>query len=73
MRHLSNDDLVAADEAVAQDLELIRPGDLLHLRGELVDLRGSGGQMRTSLSHDDKGNGACEVERVERVEVIRPD
>jgi len=72
MRHLSNHHLIPAAEAVRESLEMIRPGDLVTLEGELVDVTGPAGRFATSLSREDIGNGACEVVFVEKVEVARP-
>ena len=50
-------------------------GDLVTLQGKLVDveIRDAGGavaaRMRTSLTRDDVGSGACEIVWVESVEV----
>ena len=68
MNHLSNHHLIAADTAVAEALAKVRPGDLVTLEGDLVDLQVRGQTMRTSLSRTDVGNGACEVLFVEHIE-----
>ena len=67
MNHLANHHLIAADADVARTLGRIRPGDLVTLEGDLVDVSVDGQLMRTSLSRTDIGNGACEVLYVERV------
>ena len=72
MQHLSNHHLIAGDPDVAKTLGKIRPGDLVEMEGALVDLTVRGRRMRTSLTRDDTGNGACEVLFVERVAVRRP-
>ncbi|MEO1335444.1 MAG: hypothetical protein AAFV29_07355, partial [Myxococcota bacterium] len=71
MHHLANHHLIAADADVAARLATIRPGDLVTLTGDLVDLKVRGQTMRTSLSRKDTGNGACEVMYVERATVSR--
>ncbi len=68
MNHLSNHHLIAADSEVAETLAKLRPGDLVTLEGDLVDLQVHGQTMRTSLSRTDVGNGACEVVFVEHVD-----
>lgn len=76
--HIANHHLIPADEQVAGDLDRIRIGDLVTLRGRLVDIeiRDGGGrkvaEMRTSLRRDDVGSGACENVYVEEVAVERP-
>jgi hypothetical protein len=63
---------------VARELSRIRVGDLVTLRGKLVDveIRDRSGKVvhrsRTSLTRDDTGSGACEQLWVEAVDVERP-
>jgi hypothetical protein len=77
--HVANHHLIAADEAVARALDAIRVGDLVSLRGALVDMeiRDPQGRLvhaaRTSLTRSDVGSGACEQLWVEAVEVERPE
>jgi hypothetical protein len=76
-RHVANHHLVPASEEVARELRRIRVGDLVTLRGLLVDveIRDRAGriafQSPTSLTRDDVGSGACEQVWVEAVEVER--
>jgi hypothetical protein len=39
----------------------VRAGSLVEFRGRLVDIEGKEGGMRTSLTRDDTGAGACEI------------
>lgn len=77
--HIANNHLIPAAAEVAESLSRIRVGDLVTLRGKLVDVEvrdPSGGvvfRSRTSLRRDDVGSGACENVWVEAVEVERPD
>jgi hypothetical protein len=76
--HLANNHLVPATDDVAKELARIRVGDLVTLRGKLVDveIRDRSGKVvhrsRTSLSRTDTGSGACEQVWVEAVDVERP-
>ena len=76
--HIANNHLVPADEDVARALKRVRIGDLVTLRGLLVDLevRDRDGRVRhsarTSVRRDDIGSGACEQIWVESVDVERP-
>ncbi len=76
--HISNNHLIPADDAIAKELDRVRIGDLVTFGGRLVDVEiydPSGRQvarMRTSLTRDDVGSGACENIYVEAVEVERP-
>ena len=42
------------------------------LRGQLVDVEGKESQMRTSLSRDDTGAGACEILLAESARIMEP-
>ncbi len=76
--HVANNHLVPADDEVARALRKVEVGDLVTLRGKLVDVqirdrRGDVAfQSRTSLTRDDVGSGACEQVLVESVDVERP-
>jgi hypothetical protein len=76
--HVANHHLVPATEDVAREMKRVKVGDLVTLRGRLVDLeiRDRDGAVahrsRTSLSRDDTGSGACEQLWVESIEVERP-
>lgn len=66
LRHSANMHLVPADVAVRRKLESARAGNLVSLRGQLVDAaRPDGFTWRTSLRRDDTGAGACELFLVE--------
>jgi hypothetical protein len=77
--HIANNHLIPASDDVAGTLGRIRVGDLVTLRGKLVDVeildaRGQTAfRSRTSLRRDDVGSGACEQIWVESVEVERPE
>lgn len=73
MHHASNHHLIPGSAEVMQSLKQIRPGDFVELEGQLVDVRGPPGLMRTSLSRRDVGNGACEILYVRSVQVQRPE
>jgi hypothetical protein len=76
--HVANHHLVPASDEVAREMKRVRKGDLVTLRGKLVDVElvdGSGKsvfQSRTSLSREDVGSGACEQLWVETIEVNPP-
>lgn len=76
--HVSNNHLVPASADVERDLGRIRVGDLVTLRGKLVDVEVADRAGRvvhrsaTSLSRDDAGSGACEQVWVESVDVNPP-
>jgi hypothetical protein len=69
--HSANTHVIARDGSVAAVLTRIRPGQVVHLVGELVDgVRSDGTTVHTSLSRSDSGAGACEVLLVERAEIL---
>ena len=60
--HSANTHVIPADSTVARQLARLRPGEVVTLKGELVDgQRSDGGWIRTSLTRNDTGAGACEV------------
>jgi hypothetical protein len=66
----ANMHLIPATKAIEKKLKNLRPGNVVALKGYLVDVQGDGGfRWRSSLTREDTGNGACEVIRVEEVEV----
>ncbi len=71
-RSASNMHMVPANDAAAAALAAVRPGQVVRLRGLLVDVdRDDGWRWRTSLSREDGGAGACEIVWLESLEVVR--
>jgi hypothetical protein len=76
--HVANNHLVPASDEVAREMKRIRKGDLVTLRGKLVDVEildrdgKSKFRSRTSLSRSDVGSGACEQVWVDAIEVNPP-
>ncbi len=60
-RHSANWHVIAGSEAVRAILGRLRTGSIVELQGQLVDVEGREGDMRTSLSRRDTGAGACEI------------
>jgi hypothetical protein len=66
LRHSANMHLIPASESVRRTLESARLGQVVSLRGQLVDAaRPDGFTWRTSLTREDTGAGACELVYVE--------
>ena len=64
--HSSNNHLIAASPAVAAVIRKLRVGQIVTLRGWLVNATSpEGGHWNTSLSRTDDGPGACELFYVE--------
>ena len=67
--HVSNNHVIAATPAVQSRIAALKVGQVVHLRGLLVDaVRDDGRAIRTSLTRTDTGAGACEVMLVDLVE-----
>ena len=74
MDQLSNTHILAKDEAMAENLNTIRVGDQIRLRGKLVNYHPAGASemlRKSSLVRTDTGNGACEVMYVEEFKVLK--
>jgi len=69
--HATNLHLIPSTKAIAAQCKSLRPGELVHLAGLLVEASGPGvGTWRSSLSRTDSGNGACELVWVEDISRI---
>jgi hypothetical protein len=65
----ANMHMIPADNTVRSELDRLRPGEVVHLEGFLVDASRPGGWLwRTSMTRDDTGDGACELVYVESIE-----
>lgn len=64
----SNMHMIPADDTARRELDRVRPGEVIHLEGFLVDAsKADGWRWRTSMTRDDTGAGACELVYVESV------
>ena len=69
-RHSANMHMIPADESVADRLDDVRVGEVVALRGYLVEVRADDGwRWRSSLTRDDTGSRSCELVFVEQVSV----
>jgi hypothetical protein len=60
--HSANMHMVPSTDALATSLGHVQRGDLIDLRGTLVEIhQPNGGIWRSSLTREDSGNGACEL------------
>lgn len=68
--HSANMHMIPATAEVRRELLRARPGSLIRVIGWLVEVRGDDGwTWRSSLTRRDRGDGACEVVLVQRVEL----
>lgn len=66
----ANMHLIPATKAIEKRLKKLRPGNIVVLKGYLVDVQGERGfRWKSSLTREDTGSGACELIWVEEVEV----
>ena len=69
----ANMHMIPADDVVRRSLERVRPGQLVHLEGFLVDAtRPNGWRWHTSMTREDTGDGACELIYVESIDTVTP-
>lgn len=69
--HSANVHIIPADRTVRSALRGVGPGDVVRLRGRLVDVYGpNGAEWKTSRRRDDTGGGACEIFHVEEATVF---
>ena len=68
--HSANTHLIPANPSIEKKIKSVRPGQVVHIKGSLVEASApNGGLWRSSLTRDDSGNGACELVRVESIEI----
>ena len=69
---VSNNHLLAVDSLVRNTIEKVRIGDQVRIRGWLASYSNDQGFSRgTSISREDKGNGACETIYVQEMSILR--
>ncbi|MDF3980746.1 hypothetical protein P3W24_01790 [Luteibacter sp. PPL201] len=65
----ANMHMVPANDNMAARLREVRPGEVIHVEGMLVDVRRDDGwHLATSLARDDEGPGSSEIVLIERLE-----
>lgn len=66
----SNMHMIPANSWIRQKLKDVRAGNIIQLKGFLVDVEGEAGfTWTTSLRRDDTGNGSCEIFYVEHINI----
>lgn len=65
----ANMHLIAANEHIQKKLDNIRPNQIVHLTGKLVNARTDTFHWNTSTTRNDTGAGACELVYVETVTI----
>lgn len=68
--HAANTHIIPANDSIKRQLSKIRPGQVVSIKGELVEAKRSDGwHWRSSLTREDTGAGACEVVYVTELSV----
>lgn len=68
MQNSANVHLIPENDYIKKLLSDVREGDLIELQGDLVMVSDkSGGEWKSSLTRDDRGDGACELMLVKQV------
>ena len=69
--HSANMHMIPADAGVLYELKKVRPGELVHIEGFLVDAsRPDGWRWKNSMTRDDVGAGACELVYVQSLSIV---
>jgi hypothetical protein len=72
MNGLSNNHLIPANDSVSKIIAEARVGDEIHIKGKLVNYNVNGGPYRnTSITRDDRENGACEIIYVTGAQILK--
>jgi hypothetical protein len=74
MNQLSNNHLISDDPLIRGEVEKIRIGDQIRVKGQLARYGavGNRGLRGTSTTREDTGDGACETIYVSDFEIVRP-
>jgi hypothetical protein len=69
----ANMHMIPANDTAARELRDVRPGEVIHFDGFLVDVkRNDGWHWDTSLTREDTGAGGCEIVLVESITEDKP-
>ncbi len=69
-RHSSNMHIIPANDKISKELKKVRKGDVVSLRGHLVDAKGARGwYWKSSRTRNDTGAGACELFLVDGITI----
>lgn len=70
MQMVSNMHIIPANPQIAKQIKNVKRGDLVRLKGELVEIKDKNLVWTSSLTPTDTGDGACELFRVSSIEWI---
>jgi hypothetical protein len=70
----ANMHMIPSSSAVEADLQRLRKGQVIRLKGKLVSINANGKWFwRSSTTREDTGNNSCEVIWVESIQVLDPE
>ncbi|NUG51745.1 hypothetical protein [Acinetobacter lactucae] len=67
MQMVSNMHIIPANPEIAQQIKQVKRGDLVYLKGDLVEIKDKNLVWQSSLTPTDTGDGACELFRVQAI------
>ena len=70
MQMVSNMHIIPANPQIAKQIKNVKRGDLVRLKGELVEIKDKDLVWTSSLNPTDTGDGACELFRVSSIQWI---
>ena len=70
MQMVSNMHIIPANPQIAKQIKNVKRGDLVRLKGELVEIKDKDLVWTSSLIPTDTGDGACELFRVSSIQWI---
>ena len=70
MQMVSNMHIIPANPEIAKQIKHVKRGDLVRLKGDLVEIKDKDLVWTSSLTPTDTGDGACEVFRVSSIQWI---
>lgn len=70
MQMVSNMHIIPANPQIAKQIKNVKRGDLVRLKGELVEIKDKDLVWTSSLTPTDTGDGACELFQVSSIEWI---
>lgn len=70
MQMVSNMHIIPANPQIAKQIKNVKRGDLVRLKGELVEIKDKDLVWTSSLTPTDTGDGACELFRVSSIQWI---
>lgn len=67
MQMVSNMHIIPANPKIAEQIKQVKRGDLVYLKGDLVEIKDKNLVWKSSLTPTDTGDGACELFRVQAI------